>query len=79
MHLRRRFSARTNAIAVTHVSNVFGTNYPVVDRIGSMARRRGIPLPVDGAQSAPHMPIDVKEIGCQFYTMSAHKMGGPDH
>ena len=72
----KKISSRTKMIAVTHVSNVFGTIYPV-DKIGSMARQRGIPFLVDGAQAAPHMPIDVKDIGCQFYAMSAHKMGGP--
>jgi cysteine desulfurase / selenocysteine lyase len=67
---------RTRVIAVSHVSNVFGTIYPVQE-IGAIGRRLGIPFLVDGAQAAPHLPVDVNAIGCQFYAMSAHKMGGP--
>jgi cysteine desulfurase / selenocysteine lyase len=69
-------SERTKMIAVTHVSNVFGTVYPVGE-MAAMAARRGIPFLVDGAQSAPHMPIDAGALGCQFYAMAGHKMGGP--
>jgi cysteine desulfurase / selenocysteine lyase len=72
----RKISDRTKMIAVTHVSNVFGTIYPARE-IAEMAGRRGIPFLVDGAQSAPHMPVNVSAIGCQFYAISAHKMGGP--
>ena len=74
--LERMLSERIKMIAVAHVSNVFGTIYPVAE-IGAMAKRRGIPFFVEGAQAAPHLPVDVAKIGCDFYGFSAHKMGGP--
>jgi cysteine desulfurase / selenocysteine lyase len=74
--LEKCLSERTKVIAVAHVSNVFGTIYPVAE-IGAMAKRHGIAFFVDGAQAAPHLPIDVAKIGCDFYAFSAHKMGGP--
>lgn len=69
-------SARTKIVAVTHVSNALGTVTPVRDII-RMAHARGIPVLLDGAQSAQHMPVDVQELDCDFYTMSAHKIYGP--
>lgn len=62
--------------AVTHVSNVLGTINPVA-RLAREARRRGIPLLVDGSQAAPHLPIDVRAIGCDFYAFTGHKLFGP--
>jgi cysteine desulfurase/selenocysteine lyase len=74
--LEKLLSERTKMIAVAHVSNVFGTIYPVAE-IGAIAKGHGIPFFVDGAQAAPHLPVDVAKIGCDFYGFSAHKMGGP--
>lgn len=67
---------RTRFLAVVHVSNSLGTINPVRE-IAAMARERGIPVLVDGAQAAPHMPIDVRDLGCDFYAFSGHKMFGP--
>lgn len=61
---------------VTHVSNVLGTVNPVRE-LARECRRRGIPLLVDGSQAAPHLPLDVKSIGCDFYALTGHKMAGP--
>jgi cysteine desulfurase/selenocysteine lyase len=63
-------------VSITHVSNVLGTINPVADII-RMAHERGIPVMVDGAQSAPHMAIDVQNMDCDFYAFSGHKMYGP--
>ncbi|HET6587865.1 MAG TPA: cysteine desulfurase [Oleiagrimonas sp.] len=61
---------------VTHVSNVLGTINPV-RQLARECRKRGIPLLVDGSQAAPHLPLDVKSIGCDFYALTGHKMLGP--
>ena len=61
---------------VVHVSNVLGTVNPVKG-LARECRRRGIPLLVDGSQAAPHLPLDVKTIGCDFYAITGHKMCGP--
>lgn len=61
---------------VTHVSNVLGTVNPVRE-LARACRERDIPLLVDGSQAAPHMPLDVKSIGCDFYAITGHKMVGP--
>lgn len=62
--------------AVTHVSNVLGTINPIAD-LARHTRRRGIPLLVDGSQAAPHLPIDLRALGCDFYTLTGHKLYGP--
>jgi cysteine desulfurase/selenocysteine lyase len=67
---------RTRLVAVAHVSNALGTVNAVRD-IASAAHERGIPVLVDGAQAAPHLPIDVQQMGCDFYCLSGHKMFGP--
>ena len=67
---------RTKLISVAHVSNVLGTINPVEDIIKT-AHAHGIPVLVDGAQSAPHMAIDVQAMGCDFFAFSGHKMYGP--
>jgi len=61
---------------VTHVSNVLGTVNPVQE-LARACRRRGIPLLVDGSQAAPHLPVDVQALGCDFYAITGHKMFGP--
>ena len=66
----------TRIVSVVHVSNVLGTVNPVGEVV-RLAHRRGIPVFVDGAQAAAHMPIDVQAIGCDFYACSGHKMFGP--
>jgi cysteine desulfurase/selenocysteine lyase len=72
----RVLNLRTRLVAVTHVSNALGTVNPVREII-EIANRRGIPVLVDGAQSVPHMPVDVRELGCDFFVFSGHKMYGP--
>ncbi len=67
---------RTRIAAVTHICNALGTINPVRDLV-DMAHRRGVPVLIDGAQAAPHLPIDVAAIGCDFYAITGHKMFGP--
>ena len=69
-------SSKTKLVSIAHVSNVLGTVNDV-KRIVEMAHACGVPVLVDGAQSAPHMKIDVQAIGCDFYAFSGHKMYGP--
>ncbi|MCS7263699.1 MAG: cysteine desulfurase [Armatimonadetes bacterium] len=72
----RLLTERVKIVAVTHVSNVLGTINPVQE-ICSKAHEVGAIVLVDGAQAAPHLPIDVQAIGCDFYALSGHKMCGP--
>lgn len=67
---------RTKLVSVMHVSNALGTVNPIRE-ITAMARHRGIPVLVDGAQAVPHMRVDVQDLGCDFYAFSGHKMFGP--
>jgi cysteine desulfurase/selenocysteine lyase len=67
---------RTKIVAVTHVSNALGSINPVREMI-RIAHERDIPVLVDGAQSAQHLPIDVRQLDCDFFTLSGHKMYGP--
>jgi cysteine desulfurase / selenocysteine lyase len=67
---------RTRIVAVTHVSNALGTINPIAELI-RLAHDRGIPVLVDGAQAVAHMPVDMQEIGCDFYVFSGHKVFGP--
>ncbi len=67
---------RVKLACVTHVSNVLGTINPVAE-LASACRSRGIPLLVDGSQAVPHLPVDVRAIGCDFYAFTGHKMCGP--
>jgi len=66
----------TRVVAIPHVSNALGTIVPVRD-ISQIAARRGALTVIDGAQSVPHMKVDVREIGCDFLAFSGHKMCGP--
>ncbi len=63
-------------LAVCHVSNALGTVNPVAELV-RMAKRHGVPVLIDGAQAAPHLPIDVQALGCDFYCFSGHKVYGP--
>jgi len=67
---------RTRLLALAHVSNALGTVVPVSKFIHE-AKRRGIPVLLDGAQAAPHMAVDVQALDCDFYCFSGHKMCGP--
>lgn len=69
-------SDKTKLVSITHVSNVLGTVNPVSEII-SLVHSRGIPVAVDGAQSVPHIKVDVKELGADFYAFSGHKIYGP--
>ena len=70
------FNERTRLVSVTHVSNVLGTVNPVKDIVAT-AHRHGVPCMIDGAQSAPHIRVDVQALDCDFYAFSGHKMYGP--
>jgi len=72
----RLFSDRTKLVAVTHFSNALGTINPVKEVI-RIAHGRGVPVLVDGAQAAPHLRVDVRELDCDFYAFSGHKLYGP--
>ena len=72
----RLFSERTRIVSVAHVSNVLGTVNPVADII-RIAHDHGVPVLIDAAQSAPHFPIDVQALDCDFLALSGHKMYGP--
>ncbi len=67
---------RTRLVSIVHMSNSLGTVNPVA-RVVDLAHRQGIPVLVDGAQAAYHMPVDVQAIGCDFYVVTGHKLYGP--
>ena len=67
---------KTKLIAVTHLSNVLGSRVDV-KAITAGAHAKGVPVLVDGSQSAVHMPVDVQDIGCDFYAITGHKLYGP--
>lgn len=73
---RSLFNEKTVMAAFCHVSNVLGTVNPVKE-MTAYAHSRGVPVLVDGAQGTPHLPVDVQDIGCDFYAFSSHKMYGP--
>ena len=74
--LFERMTPEVKLLAVAHVSNVLGTINPVA-AICREARRRGIPVLVDGSQALPHFPVNVPALGCDFYAFTGHKMYGP--
>ncbi|MDP6680911.1 MAG: cysteine desulfurase [Pelagibacteraceae bacterium] len=74
--LKELITSKTKIISVTHVSNVTGTIVPIKD-IVEIAHKRNIPVLVDGCQSAPHIKINVKDLDCDFYVISCHKVYGP--
>jgi len=73
---KKLIGPRTRIVATTHVSNALGTVVPL-KRMIEIAHSRGVPVLVDGAQSAPHMRIDVQALDCDFYAFSGHKVYGP--
>ncbi len=73
---RSLISKRTRLVAIAHVSNVLGTILPIKE-VAALAHKVGALILVDGAQSAPHMPINVKDLDADFFAFSAHKMLGP--
>jgi len=75
-NLASYISSRTKLVSIAHVSNVLGTINPVKEII-KVAHEHGIPVLVDGAQSAPHMKVDVQDLDCDFLAFSGHKMYGP--
>src|SRR5262249_2402464 len=74
--LEKLLSEKTRLVAVSHVSNALGTLNPV-RKIAALAHSRGVPVLIDGAQAAPRIPVDVRDLECDFYTFSSHKMYGP--
>lgn len=69
-------TAKTKLVAITQMSNALGTIVPVKDVV-RLAHARGIPVLVDGSQGAVHIPVDVQDIGCDFYVFTGHKVYGP--
>jgi cysteine desulfurase/selenocysteine lyase len=69
-------SPRTKMVAITHMSNVLGTVVPIREVV-RLAHARDIPVLVDGSQGAVHLPVDVRELGCDFYCFTGHKLYGP--
>ncbi len=74
--IKKLITDKTKIIAVTHLSNVTGAIMPI-KKIVDLANEKNIPVLVDGCQSAPHLKIDMQELGCDFYAISCHKMYGP--
>lgn len=74
--VRKTVTNNTKIVAITHVSNVLGTVNPIKE-IAKIAHENGAVIVVDGAQGAPHMKVDVKDLDCDFYALSGHKMCAP--
>lgn len=74
--LESLITERTRLIGLVHVSNALGTVNPVAE-VCRIARERGVATVIDGAQALPHLAVDVRALGCDFYCLSAHKMYGP--
>jgi len=75
--IKKLISNKTKIIAITHISNVTGAVMPI-KKIVDIAKEKNIPVLVDGTQGAPHMQIDMQDLGCDFYVISCHKMYGPN-
>jgi cysteine desulfurase/selenocysteine lyase len=75
--IKKLISNKTKIIAITHISNVTGAVMPI-KKIVDMAKEKNIPVLVDGTQGAPHVQIDMQDLGCDFYVISCHKMYGPN-
>jgi len=76
MALDKLLTPEVKILALAHVSNVLGTINPVRD-ICKMARQRGIISVIDGSQAAPHLPLDISHLECDFYAITGHKLCGP--
>ena len=74
--VEKQITSKTKMIALTHLSNVTGAILPIKE-ITELAHSKGIPVLVDGCQSAPHMKMDMQDLNCDFYAISCHKMYGP--
>ncbi|TYR30929.1 cysteine desulfurase [Mesorhizobium microcysteis] len=72
----KSLTERTKLVAITHMSNALGTVTPAKE-IVRIAHERGIPVLLDGSQAAVHMPVDVQDLGCDWYVLTGHKMYGP--
>ena len=75
--IKKLINSKTKIIALTHLSNVTGAVMPI-KKIVDLAKEKKIPVLVDGTQGAPHLKIDMQELGCDFYAISCHKMYGPN-
>ena len=75
--IKKLINSKTKIIALTHLSNVTGAVMPI-KKIVDLAKEKNIPVLVDGTQGAPHLKIDMQELGCDFYAISCHKMYGPN-
>ena len=75
--IKKLITDKTKIIAITHISNVTGVVMPI-KKIVDIAKEKNIPVLVDGTQGAPHMHIDMQDLGCDFYVISCHKMYGPN-
>ena len=75
--IEKKITPKTKMISITHLSNVTGAILPVKEII-QLAHSKGIPVMVDGCQSAPHMKLDMQDLDCDFYAISCHKMYGPN-
>jgi len=75
--IKKLISDKTKIIAITHISNVTGAVMPI-KKIVDIAKEKNIPVLVDGTQGAPHLSIDMQDLGCDFYVISCHKMYGPN-
>ena len=75
--IKKLISSKTKIIAITHISNVTGAIMPI-KKIIELAKEKNIPVLIDGTQGAPHLHIDMQDLGCDFYAISCHKMYGPN-
>ena len=74
--IKKKITNKTKIIGVTHLSNVTGAILPIKEIIG-LSHSKGIPVLIDGCQSAPHLKLDMQDLDCDFYAISGHKMYGP--
>ena len=74
--IEKKINNKTKIIAITHLSNVTGAILPIKE-ITKLAHSKGIPVLIDGCQSAPHLKLDMQDLDCDFYAISCHKMYGP--
>ena len=75
--IKKLITSKTKIIAITHISNVTGAIMPI-KKIVELAKEKKIPVLIDGTQGAPHLHIDMQDLGCDFYAISCHKMYGPN-